>query len=219
MAIIFSDGFESGDFSVWPTTEVGGVGSSATVENLNIHHGVFNAKFVAVVGGWANSKTVFAAAAIVYMRGYIKITSLPDVNGERIFLHGPGTSNGQNRVLASIVMSGGVVYWELSVRIAGVYAYYLSAVTPIINRYYCVEVLRDVTNQTATLWVDGVKLVEQAGLAQVNNSDAAVFGVPYTAHPTTVYGDCAVVADARIYCEGVAPKGSMAIACKIAEII
>jgi hypothetical protein len=76
----FSDGFESGSFSAWSSTDVG-TGDSATVQSSIVNSGIYAAKFV-------NNTQYSLVDAIYYglsqltlhRRAYVNVTAIPGIN-------------------------------------------------------------------------------------------------------------------------------------------
>ena len=204
---IFADGFETEDDNfnvVWTGKDVSGGVGSATVETLNPHHGSKNAKMVTnnVVNAYTNCYKTFSAQAITYLRYYVKLNNLPPANDNQMFLGGVADADGSDSVYSILKNVGGDIFWQLGVRITSVYTFYTeaSASNPATGVYYCVEVLRDLTNQVATLWVDGVQKITQTGLSQTSNTAQTAIGIPYQSYAVsqTAYFDCVVVADIYI---------------------
>jgi len=73
---IFSDGFESGDFSAWTGTAKSS-GETCEVESADPHHGTYNAKFYSD-GGWNQYAYCYkdiTGQTIIYARTYFKETT------------------------------------------------------------------------------------------------------------------------------------------------
>lgn len=204
-ATVFSDGFESGDFSAW--TNTGASGGTIIVESVNPHHGTYNAK--ASTTSYAGCYKNFTGNSIVYLRSYIKITAgLPSSDGERICLNDIqrcGEGDWTNCLEAMIRRTSGVLYWGLIMVVDGYMGVYDASSTPAIalNTWYCVEILRDVTNHGSKLWVDGNLLLDRVDV-HVGNSDRVWGGIldKTWATTSTVICDCYVVADTYIGLEG-----------------
>jgi len=208
MAILFQDGFETLPFTglvkVPPWTGTNGV--ICIVENVDPHHGTYNAKFYDVPqGGGANAyKTGLAATAAMYHRSYFKFLVLPTTANSWMDIMGTADTDWQDSVFVSIRESGGVLYWGVTVYIAGVATrtYEAVASNPTTGVYYCIEVLRDVTNSRTKLWVDEVLKIDIAS-AHVGNSDRIWDGITFHNNVADLACrvDCVVVAVHRIYCE------------------
>lgn len=196
MATIFSDGFES-NFSAWTGTTGSGT-HLETVENLNPHHGTYNAKFyTASTDDFSCVYKDITSSPIVYCGLYCKFSALPVNDGET--LHVGLTQNVASGLGVGTFLSKyeGSLYWGLKIDGTGFYEAVPS--NPVVDTWYCVEFLRDVTNNIETLWVDGVVKVNQTRVI-ANNSDRVFFGNTWInyATPTSIYVDCCVVSDSYI---------------------
>jgi hypothetical protein len=192
---IFSDGFESGNFSAWNSTS-----GSISVEANNPHHGSYNAKSV-VTGshGAGYCRKDITAAPIIYTRGYYKVTALPNATNQHLPLSEICQTSYTNSIIACIgyTVADGVV-WELFDYVGGVAYHTYDTQGPSINTWYCVEILRDVANGRSKLWIDGELRLDVAE-AHSGNSNIVTHGVVYAYYVTAnVYCDCCVVADAYV---------------------
>jgi hypothetical protein len=208
---LFSDGFESGDFSAWSGTQVGGAGASLTVENLNPHHGTYNEK--AVVGTQAGSYAQVYKAftqTTVFAREYVKFTATPSTNGDATaFIDIRSSLNYQiARVGIRKDPSDSTVKWWIRYSDGGQLnndAYYAGAVST--DTWYCLEVkivANDASNGEYRVYIDGTERITLTGK---NTSGATDIGSlrtgvnhynPSSSFAQTAYIDCVVVADAYI---------------------
>lgn len=204
MTTIFSDGQvgstmeTAGDFSAWTGTSTTGVGSSITVEASNPHHGSSDAlAVVSAAGAGAYCYKTITSAAIAYVRFYVKFISL-NIAASTNRLELGGLDNGAYTygVKAAVYNNAGTLVWYLVTQEAAVYQGFLGTHTPVTGQWYCVEVLRDVTNDLETLYIDGVAEV-QATRAITTNTTRALVGYFYQqgANSNSVAVDCVVVAD------------------------
>ncbi len=199
---LFTNGFESGDFSAWTGTDSGS--ATISVESANPHHGTYNSKVIVTAAhGYATSYKTFTATAIGYLRVYSKFSAMPTNNGDRWYLHEIQYNDWQNCVAATLYKTGGAVYWGLSTIIGGSVTDYTeaSASNPSPNTWYCIEILRNVTNDIEQIWVNGVSK-RQVTVAISNNNNRVEVGITDSANTMTSYHDCVVVADAYIGIEG-----------------
>lgn len=198
MTILFQDGFESGDFSNWTSTEGAGT-NSETVETNNPFQGKYNGKFFTnSIGAEATVYKTITSAAIVYLRFYLKIDALPasgdlDYYGsiaDAVPSAGTGTT-------AAIINISGSYYWRLFVN--GVEVNEATASNPTTGIYYCIELLRDKTNSIQKLWVNGVLKVTQNN-AITNNATNIAVGVDYSSggEALNCYCDSVIAADSYI---------------------
>jgi hypothetical protein len=146
-------------------------------------------------------KTGLTATAIMYERFYMYIDSgLPSSNGQWFDCGGIGYNNWQNAVFATLKNIGGNKYWGVTYYIGGVgtYVYESTASNPSEDTWYCLELVRDVTNGRTKLYVDGVLKVDTAS-NHVGNSNMVWAGVDFVNYAgLDTYHDCVVVADAYI---------------------
>lgn len=217
---IFSDGFESGDFSAW--TSQAQVNGTIIVESANPHHGTYDAKADITVFGASRASTykTFTAGNIIYGRVYIKFEELPPSDthaAASLQLLRAGTQVAE----AEVYNDGGTVKWALVYRSAGSYLRSLASTPlPAINVWYCLELKADMSTSDGTLdgsyefWLDGVSLisisnvdtdytyVDQIGVARARDAQSANCAVG------TTFLDCVVVDSAYI---GVEAAGGLSI--------
>lgn len=209
-----------GDFSAW-TGNISVVGTTLVVSVADHHHGVNS--MLATAGGAGGYKMYYKDIAdhdILYVRLYVKITGSPDVTVDFINLNDTGwgmhTGLGVTSTRA-LYLEWFDVGWNSDT----------SATVLALNTWYCLEFMFDRTNGELGVWLDGVRIndlthtalalvatVNRVHVGLIGSTEQEIWGT------ATVYEDCVVVADARIYCEAAAaPKGTIAINAKIAEII
>lgn len=203
--ILFQDGFESGDFSAWNSTSVGGSGSTLTVQSTVKHHGSYAAaSHVEAAAGYANCFKFFSAVTEAYARCYLYFTALPSSNGSTLFI-GPSLAyNGIDFVSLEVKNDGGTVKWQLA--LDGFSIFYLASTGPTTNTWYCVEIYGKAGSAgAAKLWINGSLVLDIArsistayfhelGMGCWNRSGAT---------NATVYLDCVAVADIYIGEEGI----------------
>jgi hypothetical protein len=79
-AVIFEDGFETGDFSKWNV-----LGGTPTVTSGDAHHGTYKAVLDAS-GENAQARFPLAPREEVFMRAYVKFTAFPAAGNETTVL-------------------------------------------------------------------------------------------------------------------------------------
>jgi len=198
MTELFSDGFESGNFDEWTSNNTT---DTFTVDTNNPHHGTYDAEFSIASGAtkYARCRKTIASNPIVYMRGYYYFDSFSTITApHHIGLISIGSY--PNVATAIIVKSDATNYWGVEVWETS-QTKYVSAVEPTTEKWYCVELLRDVTNNIVTLWIDDVEVISESKAQTVNttNVDGAISWITYGA--AVGQCDCVVVADAYIGCE------------------
>jgi len=213
---IFSDGFESGDFSAWSGTSNTGSDSQINVVSTESHHGTYGCKANITVEGanWEKPAQVYETVndpTDVYVRAYVKIAVGPD-SGYQENLVGVGRSSSiwHCKGLVGVKNVSGTLYWlSRAHEEDGSRTYKTSSTSLQLNTWYSVEirVKQDATAGEIHVWVDGTELTDIAqtglnldGTYTVNNikvglltdSRAKVSGFP------EVYIDCVVVSDSYI---------------------
>ena len=191
---IFSDGFESGDFSAWSGARTS-TGASADVADTLPHTGTYSGIYSSDGDDtWERTYSYIAVAPMseVYARGYVYVDQ-PGItdNGDRFYFIALGNGAG----CAGWNMQGGVVRWHLLIRDRFGWVGALSSSSPSLNTWYSVELhwVSDSTNGYAELYVDGVLVLSISGkntaaLGDVNEIRLGLTEI-YSCGPTTVYGD------------------------------
>ena len=192
---IFQDGFESGNFSAWDSTS--GV---VSVETGNPHHGIYNGK-AEVTGnhGAGYCRKNITPSPIIYTRGYYKVTALPTATNQHLPLAEIWHDSYQNSVAACIgyTEENGAV-WELFDYVDGTAYHWYDTQGPEVDTWYCVEILRDVTNGKTKLWING-ELRLDVDEAHVGDNNIVAHGVVYAYYVTAnVYFDCTVISSSYI---------------------
>jgi hypothetical protein len=199
-AHLFSDGFESGDFTAWTGTITSG-GGTVTASQDFAHHGSWSAKSVTGTAGSTGRvyKTV-AHGTEMYLRDYFRISTLPGSSGVTAMLlfYRRGSNNMQ---LGGIRHDGASAKWSLGIWSSGLgdFTWVYGTHTPVVDHWYCLEMYQKLGSGTgeAKLWVDGTLEISQTGLTTryTDYIDAPAVGVNTwdSSLATTVYSDCAVV--------------------------
>jgi len=206
--VYMCDGFESGNFSRWTSTQLSS-GEIATVTKTLPHHGTYSARFASNgTGGteWAYCYENIVNSRELYVRAYFYVsTSGIAQNGDRICLMqlNAGGSN-INVAYAGWRNVSGVVKWYLSIRNGSSLLYADSASTPALNTWYCVELhwKKDVVNGQGDMWINGAKTCSISGKNTAFYGDVTTvrFGLAavYYCGPTTAYCDCVRMSTAYI---------------------
>lgn len=192
---LFSDGFETNDFSKWDGVyEENG---TITVETNNPHHGTHNAKADVTAAGTARCFKTFTATPIAYERMYIKFLTLTLAVGKSLQLFALFDGTWNYGVYASVECPD-VLKWCLITLENGSAEWILGSHTPTTNVWYCVELKRDVTNDSEILYVNG-NVEASSSRAITTNSSILTAGIQYTNDaPNTLVFDCVVAADGPI---------------------
>jgi hypothetical protein len=200
---IFTDGFESGDFSAW--TGSWSSNGTAEVNGDNPHHGLYNAEFATVGAGtnyFVYYKT-FTEQSEAFARCYLKLDSLPS-SGKKLlnlveFRHGT-----THKIRAGIHNDAGTMKWLLTYEENGAWGTE-QAYTATINagQYYCVEIkfVASSTVGEARLYIDDNEIITATGInTGTDGAERVVCGIVAVDGDTsrTLFIDCVVVADTYI---------------------
>jgi hypothetical protein len=199
------DGFESGSFSAWNGTTTTS-GETATVTNTLAHHGTYGAKFASNGGSGYENSYVFknVGSNEIYVRGYFYMSQsgIAQDNDKAYLLTLAAGSN--NVAYAGWKRTGGSVKWQLAIRDGSGYATVYSGTTPIVEKWYCVELhwKKGTTNGLGELWVDGAKIatITAKNTATYGDVSQVRFGLTelYGCTSTIAYCDCTKVSNAYI---------------------
>jgi hypothetical protein len=189
--VLFSDDFESGDFTAWTGTY-----GTPTIVNSPVHHGAFACELNGADDGVL--KTIVANGA-VNLRIYANFATLMSTNQVCYFMY--MRQGASATVWAGCVRVAGVIYWQLYVNTSGGWETVHSVGTPVINNWYCVEVA--FTKNTAggcSLYVDGSVVASIVGTTL--NTDVGYVrcwrGLEGGGVSFSVIIDCAVISTSYI---------------------
>lgn len=212
---LFSDGFESGDLSAWTGTTTTS-GDTVTVESSNPHCGIYNVQFYCDgdVNEYASVyETLGSAQGLINTRKYFKFASLPSSNTDRFNLLVHSTGVEDSFVYVQVYNDAGSVKWRLVYRDGASVLTTLSSETISVDIWYSVELytkVADGSDGECAIYVDGSSVCSASGIDTDNYGNVLTirFGVWWKSYSTgiTIYGDCAVIADAYIGPETAAPE-------------
>jgi hypothetical protein len=196
---LFSDGFESGDFSAWTGTTTTNGGTVSVVDTV-FHHGSYSCKAtIPSSHSHANVYKDFTGQDEVYARGYFRFSALPTSNGEDIWFIEILEQTGEV-VKVSIYHDGSNLKLRAHSFITG--SYYSGVLSFSVDTWYCVELHLDRDNSAGVLevYLDGSKEIEQTDIDtdKGNAYDQVRAGHIYSDVVSDVYVDCVVVADTYI---------------------
>lgn len=195
--VIFSDGFESGDFSEW--SGAASSGTAPSVETDNPHHGTYNAQ--ASMPGDNNGeysrfyKDLGDNYKTVYLRQYLQFSALPNATGKTftIAVH-RDVEDYTNRLSLDIEHDGTSAKWKIwrdgTTDWGG---------TVEIDTWYCVESATyfAASDGWSKLWIDGDLECEVTGKTNDDSCGYVYLGIYgsdwVSAWATDVYIDCVVV--------------------------
>jgi len=187
---IFSDGFESGNFSAWTSTT-----GTPTTQGTTVHHGLYAMKVDATTT--YATKTFASAKTLIYARLYIRFSGLPTSGGYiRVF---GNTVPDWSPVTIEVCNDAGTIKWR--VRIVSTY---LAATGPSVDTWYCIEFKADASDDTWEFFVDGSSVLNGTDFQSTNSTgiQVGIFGFSGSVTWNTFF-DCVVVADAYIGTEDV----------------
>ena len=170
MTTLFADGFESGNTDAW-TLETANNGGTITVQGTTKRVGAYALKSSS--DGTALSQAYVERAVSeqgdIYWRIYVMFSALPAVNLDKIgFL---SIFNNVNRGILnlSIYNQAGSVRWRMYYY-NGAWIGKSSAVSPVANVWYCVEVYGHIAavGGSFTVWVNEGEGITETGIADLN---------------------------------------------------
>lgn len=175
---IFSDGFESGDFSAWSST----VGA-ATVQSGIKHHGTYAAEFEGLDIAWC--LVTFAEQSSCNARWYVQFSSLPTSNNYVIIGALETTSGNWLSVLVKN-NTAGTLQWGFEE--AGGWNYINATINTGV--WYAVEI-EFRSSGTSKLYIDGSSLDSFSDSAR--NVKSFRIGQYNQVDSLTSYDDCVVI--------------------------
>ena len=195
---IFSDGFESGNFSAWTSTY-----GTPTVTSGNAHHGTYKAVFDA--NGDYIRKNYGSNQNTAYARLYLNVQTV----GTSCYIFRLNIPGASTLGLIKLYNDGSNVRFQLYYRKAGsFYTVTSTQVAVSTNTWYCVELEVKCSSADGQLngeyhvWVDGTELTDiaQTGVdtdyTYTSNIDVGL--VESTTGTCVYWVDCVVVADTYI---------------------
>ena len=203
----FVDGLESGSFSEWNGTNVGGLGSpSITVQSSVKNSGTYAAQAdVHYTSAFAQCYRHFATTySLLYARGYYRVSALPS-SGKILELLAI-TDNGYAHCLATarIYTSGSSHYWSLAYGTNTVSETDVNSAADTINvgQWYCIEIMFLSASGTGEvqMWVNGTSMLHITSLTNNNLVASDIYTGAYVEETDdfTVYIDDVAVSDAYI---------------------
>jgi hypothetical protein len=221
---IFSDGFESGNFSAWTGTEQ--YNGTIAVSSDYAHHGSYSAKVsFTATGAYADCYKDITSQTTIYIRAYVRITAGTFGSSTKIGFISP-----RDVPDAITICHVGVAFtnrqlWLRYRHSATDYDVY-SSTTLSTNTWYCIELkyVKSSTNGEYRVWLDGNEVTDLTQTGKNTDGDVTRVRVGPRASGAISdfvgYFDCAVVADTYIGPEvPPKPKGSIVIHAKLAGVI
>lgn len=195
---IFSDGFESGNFSAWT-----GTSGTPTIVTDPVHHGSYAMNCNAIEFTYL---TLVSGKRTVFIRAYVRLPNLIGTDTYYVMML-EFRNNAGFLCRAGAVRSGANMLWRLLYHKAGANYAVVSATALVAGQFYCLELT--MTCSSADGQLDGsyqvyVNNAELADLAQLNvDTDYTTVdlvragGVSQDGVDVSIV-DCVVVADAYI---------------------
>jgi hypothetical protein len=179
---IFSDGFESNDFSPW----YGTVGSPS-LQSAMKHHGNYAMQCDTSFPQKASTK--FVQQSVVYTRIYIYFPCLP-TNGKSLsFLEHYDWTVGINDFVVGVRNDSEMVKWSVN------RPWTLASSGPVAGRWYCVEFKTTLSDNTTSweVWVDGSSVLTGNYTGTSDQYDTVLVGNWDKSEALTSYIDCVIV--------------------------
>jgi hypothetical protein len=196
--VLFSDGFESNDFTGWT-----GTSGSPSVQGTQKHTGNYAALLNAA--GQACYKT-FTDASTAYIRFYVRFSSLPSNDGDRNNICQVTTSGVSGVMMAGVTRVSGTARFSMRTLADWTETWYDGSTTSIaINTWYCVELYCKIASGTSgemKLYINGTQELAQTGINTANKGNVGRFDLQLSQVTGTwapsQYMDCAVYDSAYI---------------------
>lgn len=211
MTVVFSDGFESGDFTGW---SAGTAGTAAVVSSPSpVFQGIYSAKFTN--NGSYCEDSLPATYSDMYYRAYAQFSGLALLPNNAVTIHLAIWDNAFSELVgAGVAKDGsGNMQWRIRTQVS---ADGLFAATIVDDVWYSIELRRVAglaNTAILTLWVDGNligtvndTLATNGGVVQLGNASGYPAGF-------ISYNDSAKVADAYIGPESLAPALGTVLTC------
>ena len=189
---IFSDGFESGDFSAWTSN------GEASVQQIVKHHGAYAAQFS---NTYARTEKIIDPSSLVYGRIYVNFNNFPSVGNIISLLSFCDSETYVPDVVVGVKNDNGVMKWGATWDTYGSGSF-AATPNPSTSVWYCVELKLAVTagvGYSYEVWVDGVSILTQnRNYSPVAAVNTLLIGGWDKSEALTTYIDCVVVSDAYI---------------------
>jgi uncharacterized repeat protein (TIGR02543 family) len=204
--IVFEDGFETGDFSLWSgltTTS----GETATVVSAVSHDGAYSARFASSgSGGYERAYTYKSLQPMseVFARGYFNVSTSGIADDSDRFYFVVLRAGTNNVAYAGWRRIAGVIRWSLLIRNGAGWASAFSNATPAVGEWYSVELhwVQASVNGSAELFVNGqlVCTIRNCNTATYGSVNSACFGLAelYNCGNTIIYCDSCKISKAPI---------------------
>jgi hypothetical protein len=175
-ATIFTDDFESNNYSGWTGTYFQG-GTTLETVGAPVHHGSYSSHALATAWtGYVYSYQNFAAATTVYSRLYARIESGP-ASGRFTLFNTLASDYWHNSIVGvGIYNDTGTLKWLLRYLSGSTMtSLTLTSPTPTLNTWYCIEVgcIVDNANGEVHFYLDGIESLTATGIDNDGNGNIA----------------------------------------------
>lgn len=200
---LFSDGFESGDFSAWFSTYTGGSGS-LSVSSTQKHCGSYACKASFTGAGEAYPTIEFPSPVDdTYCRLYVYWSTVPSNNGQDIYFIEAMNWGTYGNIMVGMRNNYGTLEWVLYDEYGSVRD---SSTSPSISAstWYCVELFVKTSGGSgedgAWVYINGTEELSWTGQTWSSGGIQVLRagGRIYTGWTVDQYTDCVVVADTYI---------------------
>lgn len=201
---LFSDGFESNDFSAWSGTNTGS-GSTVETTSSDKHCGTYCAHFANPSANTAYARRTITASNDVYMRQYVKFIDPTVVDGDDTFVMRFADAGYNWMLIAGVEydVGSGEYYWYLLSKDGGdsVSTYSAATFALDVGEWYCMEMhlVVDGTVGEVQLWIEDVSKIHLTNQDTDNlgDVDVVITGMDYRLGDA-IYVDCVVVSTSFI---------------------
>lgn len=200
---IFSDGFESGDFTAWTSESESGVGVTNAVAANSVHHGSwsYEVQGLNVANEWGKvSKTLPATYDALYARTYVRFNNCPAENSW-FNINGPILmANNVDIIQPGYTQNAGGKKWGAFCNDATLYSH---GDYEVINsdQWYLIEVYAKISTGNVKMWVDEDLKIDQTlslGAAAIDTFLIAGYVGANLGSAQVFINDCAVVSETYI---------------------
>jgi hypothetical protein len=197
---LFSDGFESGNFSNWTSTTTDG--GTCTVEETETSYDGDYCQKVTVTGGTGSKaysyKTLGSSYSHLFVRVYFYLNVDLD-SGETAPFLALGPSGNDDYIFVRAREDSGDMKWQVRYLDGGEWTNSgYSTETLSKQTWYCVELEYDYSSSSWELYVDGSSVLSASSLTLYSDTDTVKSGTTYSYGTHTSYIDCVVAADTYI---------------------
>lgn len=194
--VIFSDAFESGDFSAWDGEYRNPSWETLEVTTNPVNNGLYAARSAITGNTIAQCWRYIGVSDVVFQRQYVSFEVLPVTEGNLVGVSPRMRYGGSTQVAVSLKKVAGGFQWGYWRRGFG-WTFGLTR-SVVVGEWYSVELEYDSVEGAIRLWVDGVLEVEESGLS-LNPVDTIYTGLSYdTVDPVSAVFDDVVVANQYI---------------------